>query len=162
MYGNYPFTISEQITKFKKKMCNFYSIRFHFTCVRFAASLSSTAGRMPCTKCGTAILNHINAICASTAQSSVAVHMRRVHTGVKPHKCKQCDKAFVVKGHLRIHMAQKHCGGLPFNCDCCSVGFWKKQEYGNHMALVHNDGSVLQCVRKGKQYKVTVRPDDLQ
>lgn len=97
-----------------------------------------------------------------TAQSSVAVHLRRVHTGVKPHKCNQCDEAFVVKGHLRIHEAQKHCGGLPFNCDGCSMGFWKKQEYGNHMVLVHNDDNVLRCVRKGKQYKVTVRPDDLQ
>ena len=42
----------------------------------------------------------------------------RKHTGGKPFKCKQCNKAFSVAGNLKLH-ERIHTGEKPFKCKNC-------------------------------------------
>ena len=55
----------------------------------------------------------------------------RIHPGVKPYKCKYCDKRFIsswkCKRHERIHTGEK-----PFKCKHCDKSFSR-----SHVCKVH-------------------------
>ena len=50
-------------------------------------------------------------------------HVRRIHEGIKNHKCAQCDKAFFQFGELKKHVKDIHDGIREFKCEQCGKAF---------------------------------------
>ena len=50
-------------------------------------------------------------------------HVRRIHEGIKNHKCAQCDKAFFQYGELKKHVKDIHDGIREFKCEQCGKAF---------------------------------------
>lgn len=46
-----------------------------------------------------------------------------VHSGERPHACKQCDKRFRRRDHLKSHVTAYHCGTTTFSCNICEMVF---------------------------------------
>lgn len=56
----------------------------------------------------------------------------RLHTGVRPYKCKLCDKAFIKSHHYDNHMKKQHT--TEYN------------EIKINNALLENEGDPLKCI----------------
>jgi KRAB domain-containing zinc finger protein len=85
-------------------------------------------------------------------------HIRKEHTGEKPHECPHCLKRFLTKGQLRKHLPQ-HTGIFEFNCIDCNKGWVKKEYYNNHRHKVHGDPLPKRIIRNKADYKLVI-PDD--
>lgn len=55
-----------------------------------------------------------------------------VHSGERPHACKQCDKRFRRRDHLKSHMTAYHCGTTTFNCNICEMVFTTRYSLSIH------------------------------
>lgn len=42
-----------------------------------------------------------------------------IYSGTRPHKCTDCDMAFVTSGELVRHRRYKHTHEKPFKCSMC-------------------------------------------
>ena len=54
----------------------------------------------------------------------------RIHNG-KPHKCLQCQRAFLTRPELERHI-RTHTGEKPFSCTKCPYKFYTKSELTKH------------------------------
>jgi len=56
----------------------------------------------------------------------------------KPFKCRECDKAFSLLGHLNSHMTV-HTGDAdePYKCHVCDTAFSQSGHLKNHISHVH-------------------------
>ena len=77
------------------------------------------------------------------------LHMN-VHTGARPYKCNQCSKAFAQPGSLTYHVRRHHSGEKPHRCDVdgCGAAFVSSGELAGHKESHH---SAAGAQRKKKQ-----------
>ena len=68
-------------------------------------------------------------------QETLDQHMQH-HTGVKSHKCDQCEMTYFTASALRNHKLGKHTELThDFLCTYCGKGFSKKTYLQNHITL---------------------------
>uniref|UniRef100_A0A4W5KXE7 C2H2-type domain-containing protein n=1 Tax=Hucho hucho TaxID=62062 RepID=A0A4W5KXE7_9TELE len=66
----------------------------------------------------------------------VEIH-QRVHTGVKPYSCTQCDMCVAEAGSLKRHQ-RVHTGERPFTCTHCRKRFSEKSYLRIHQQSNHS------------------------
>ncbi len=78
-----------------------------------------------------------NTVCFSN--SSLIIH-HRVHTKLKPFKCKNCDKRFSQQGNLRRHI--ESCSRFYVRkITCCDIDFMNMNSYKEHRIVNHSNYS---------------------
>ncbi|XP_049275779.1 zinc finger protein 37 homolog [Rhipicephalus sanguineus] len=69
------------------------------------------------------------------SKSPITSHARE-HTGEKPFKCTECQRAFVDKGNLVAHK-RTCCGKTPYKCSFCPCEFNQKSLLRRHVLRSH-------------------------
>lgn len=78
-----------------------------------------------------------------TLASTLTLHFRRTHLGIKPYDCKVCGWTFAQTSDLIKHM-RKHTGERPYTCQTCGLGFSQNRNLKNHMKM-HTEAP-SQCI----------------
>ncbi|XP_062448873.1 transcriptional repressor CTCF-like [Rhea pennata] len=66
------------------------------------------------------------------------------HTGTRPHKCPDCDMAFVTSGELVRHRRYKHTHEKPFKCSMCDYASVEVSKLKRHIRS-HTGERPFQC-----------------
>lgn len=84
------------------------------------------------------------------------LHMR-IHSGLKPFKCEECEESFISASRRSDHMKRRHRSvkDMPHGCEHCSARFVRPWELKRHYKLLHNS---LVDVQPVKRQKSTVLP----
>lgn len=69
-----------------------------------------------------------------TLASTLTLHNRRTHLGIKPYECSVCKWSFAQSSDLIKHM-RKHTGERPYTCTYCGLGFTQNRNLKNHMKM---------------------------
>ena len=73
------------------------------------------------------------------------------HSGVKAHKCDQCQKCFSHKHGLQQHIRTIH-GNQKFTCEFCEETFNQKGNLTRHVATVHQGRKDFVCPQCGDKF----------
>ena len=71
-----------------------------------------------------------------------------IHSGVKSHKCKDCEATFTQKGDLGRHVKAVHKGEKPHEFSVCKKTFSNKSDLTRHnlvcvsCAHLHSEGKL--------------------
>uniref|UniRef100_A0A1B0DHN2 C2H2-type domain-containing protein n=1 Tax=Phlebotomus papatasi TaxID=29031 RepID=A0A1B0DHN2_PHLPP len=57
-----------------------------------------------------------------TLASTLSLHTRRTHLGIRPYECAECGWKFGQSSDLTKHM-RKHTGDRPYKCETCGMSF---------------------------------------
>ena len=64
-------------------------------------------------------------------------HLKSVHEGVMPFKCKFCEKCFSQSSNMKSHILAIHQEVKQYECDICEHKFSLKSQITNHMNKKH-------------------------
>ena len=84
-------------------------------------------------------------------QNNDKIRIQCIHSGEKPHMCKDCDKRFAQTGGLLIHW-RKHTGNRPYQCQQCVKSFVQKCDLNVHQRI-HMAEKSHECKQCGKRFE---------
>ncbi|XP_021574262.1 zinc finger protein 568 isoform X1 [Carlito syrichta] len=96
-----------------------------------------------------------NKKCAFRCDSGIT-QSQSIDTGEKPHKCKECGKAFHSSSQLSQHQ-KIHIGEKPYKCKECGKAFPSTAQLNLHQRI-HTDEKCYECKECGKAF---TRPSHL-
>ena len=64
-------------------------------------------------------------------------HIRRIHDGIRKHKCDSCEKCFAHIGDLNRHKRNTHDGIKDYHCSFCDKSFTRAYFMKKHVTLIH-------------------------
>jgi len=84
-------------------------------------------------------------VCSYTTNrpSDLRRHQASKHSGKRPYRCQQCDRAFAVLSTLQRH-AITHQTELPYKCDICGKQCAQKSNLTRHLRL-HTGETIVRC-----------------
>lgn len=77
-----------------------------------------------------------------------------VHTGLTPHKCEHCPKAYSTNDSLKEHLRRHKNESLQFKCDKCEKTFHTQKLLNVH-ALTHGEERRFKCNLCEKAFKTS-------
>lgn len=86
-----------------------------------------------------------------TLASTLALHNRRTHLGIKPYECDSCGWRFAQSSDLIKHK-RTHTGVKPFTCDYCKTSFSQKRNLVTHMKIHTTEPSI--CAYCGSTFLI--------
>ncbi|XP_045626449.1 uncharacterized protein [Procambarus clarkii] len=84
--------------------------------------------------------------------TKLTLHIKKVHRGYMPYKCKFCTKQFKCHSNHKEHEA-RHQGGGNLKCQFCEKKFALRSSLERHVRY-HNGGRPFCCQHCGKNFKV--------
>ncbi len=86
------------------------------------------------------------------SHSALCLHIRRVHTNVRPYKCLTCKTCFSTQKDLQSH-EKTHTSEKPFSCDICHASFKHKHTLNLHVKI-HSDQRDFKCTKCSLSFKI--------
>ena len=81
-----------------------------------------------------------------TTSSSLNMHKKVIHEGIKPHQCKLCLRSFGQKAHLVRHVENSHKGRRQNKCHICNSVFSERKSLKNHLQNLHSNVQFYTCI----------------
>ncbi|CRK95899.1 CLUMA_CG009345, isoform A [Clunio marinus] len=82
------------------------------------------------------------------SKESLKMHVKRMHSSIKPYQCDVCGKKFCTKAnlahHIITHINLEH-RTRDFHCQICKSSFFDKHRLKAHMIGVHEKPKHLNC-----------------
>lgn len=76
-------------------------------------------------------------------KTDLRIHVQKLHSCDRTHKCKRCGKVFVDRYTYKVH-AKTHDGEKCFKCDLCPYASISQRHLETHM-FIHTDQKPFQC-----------------
>ncbi|XP_015926724.1 transcriptional repressor CTCF [Parasteatoda tepidariorum] len=76
-------------------------------------------------------------------KTDLRIHMEKLHSSDKPHRCRRCGKVFLDRYSYKIH-AKSHDGEKCFKCDLCNYASISQRHLETHM-FIHTDQKPFHC-----------------
>ncbi|XP_043202791.1 zinc finger protein 236-like [Amphibalanus amphitrite] len=126
-------------TQCKMVFTNYDDLQEHVRAHRTVQSLLTVKQRRRRPKTATPSGRTRCKLCEKTfAKPGLLTRHMLIHTGERPFKCEQCDRAFNQKNALKVHIESKHGKLRPHQCQLCRLSFAQKGNLRNHVRRVHN------------------------
>ena len=86
------------------------------------------------------------------SKSSLGLHKRLVHDGLKPYSCDECEQTFRAKVQMQDHQVKTHGKPCPYLCPECGKSFLRQRALRQHVSILHLGQRGFECQECGKSF----------